>query len=67
MAKKKVKKAKWGARNGTGPTITPIDNALEINQIVNEIKELKQANAKTNSRFDRLVDAIDKSKKIRGI
>ena len=64
MAKKKVEKE---IARGTGPTVTPIDNALEINQIINEVKSLKHEGIKTNERIDRIVDAIARSRKVKGL
>lgn len=47
--------------------ITPIDNALEITAITNEVKKQKQQIADLSKRIDRIVDAIAKSKRVKGL
>ncbi len=72
MAKKKkasVKKVS-GIKGGEGPKIEPVDNALAINQIVNELKALKKRimnlrdlQIDKEKRIDRLVDVLGKGNK----
>ncbi len=47
--------------------ITSIDNALEITKIINEVKRQKNIILEITQRIDRLVAAINKSKKVKGI
>ena len=69
-----AKKVKKRANKTEAEKIEPIDNALQINLIITEVKKQKLIVSaltttveKTNSRIDRLVDAISKAKKVKGI
>ena len=44
-----------------------MDNALDIIAITNEVKKQKQMIVDLNKRIDRLVDAISKSKRTKGL
>lgn len=74
MAKKKVVKKVPGIKGGEGPKIEPVDNALAINQIINEVKRQKTeinllgaGQRVLAERIDRLVNAISKAKSVKGI